>query len=289
MKDNNKHKAQNKSFLENSAYSPKLEVKWEKSKDDIWNDMFDALPEKKTKKGRIISINVVRYVAAVVLLAILIPSVMRFYSKTVVCPNASRITCYLPDGSEVILNAGSELSYNPLWWKFSRKVNFSGEGFFKVKKGEKFMVESNHGVTSVLGTSFNIYSRGTDYKVTCVTGKVKVEAKKIEAKQAILTPNEKVEISSKRKTVRKLKVKPESSTAWMKNKFVFTSEPIKNVLNEISRQYNIKIVYSSDLNHSYTGNFAKHKDVDQVLNLVCRPFGIKFVKTPENEIHIKTN
>ena len=45
---------------------------------------------------------------------------------------AENTAVVLPDNSEVILNADSQLSYNEKKWDKKRKVNLNGEAFFKV-------------------------------------------------------------------------------------------------------------------------------------------------------------
>ena len=79
----------------------------------------------------------------------------------------------LPDNSIVTLRGGSELSYAPYWWFADRSLQFEGEAFFDVEKGSSFTVQSDNGVTQVLGTSFSIYANDENYEVFCKTGKVK--------------------------------------------------------------------------------------------------------------------
>ncbi len=46
------------------------------------------------------------------------------------------------------------------------------EGFFKVQKGNKFIVHTPAGDVEVMGTSFNVFAREEASKVSCVTGKL---------------------------------------------------------------------------------------------------------------------
>ncbi|MEL7006699.1 MAG: FecR domain-containing protein, partial [Bacteroidota bacterium] len=82
----------------------------------------------------------------------------------------------LSDGSEVKMNAASVLSYNTKDWDKKRTLNLSGEAFFKVQKGATFVVETANGDVQVLGTSFNVKSRGNVLNVACYTGKVEVRS-----------------------------------------------------------------------------------------------------------------
>ena len=70
---------------------------------------------------------------------------------------------HLPDGTSVVLNANSTLSVPSDWQAgTSRQVKLVGEAFFEVKHTEsndKFIVETEKGVVTVLGTKFNVQER----------------------------------------------------------------------------------------------------------------------------------
>ncbi len=65
----------------------------------------------------------------------------------------------LPDGSSVILNAMSSISYEGDW-KEERKVQLSGKALFNMTKGATFEVITDDYVTTVLGTSFDVSYNG---------------------------------------------------------------------------------------------------------------------------------
>ncbi|NJO91798.1 MAG: FecR domain-containing protein [Chloroflexia bacterium] len=184
MKDSFNHTDFEKEFF------AKTKIHYSKSKEEVWSELDAKLG--KTKQAKVIKVNfkkIISYSAAAVLIvSIGIFSFIRYYSINVYCPNGQHSAITLPDGSKVTLNANSQLSYHPYWWKYSRKLDFSGEAFFEVTKGDKFSVVSKNGTTSVLGTSFNIFARDNDYRVHCITGKVKVE--KENSGVIILTQNE---------------------------------------------------------------------------------------------------
>lgn len=220
-------------------------------------------------------------IAASVIILLGIVGFLGFYTKTINTGNGEHLTATLPDHSTVTLNAQSTLKYHPYWWFVSRKVDFSGEGFFEVTKGKKFEVTSSNGKTAVLGTSFNIYSRNSDYKVTCFTGKVKVVSPS--SKEVVLTPEYHAEIGQNGDiAVTKLE-NPDSATGWIDNMFNFTSTPLRVVFNEIGRQYGVSVESDFKDEFVYTGYFSKDKSVDTVLNLICKPFGLTFVKKSDKQ------
>jgi len=86
----------------------------------------------------------------------------------------------LSDGSSVLLQPNSKLSYPKIFTGNERKVYLSGEGFFEISKNPKkpFFVYANEIVTKVVGTSFRVkaYSDQPDVEVLVRTGKVRVKS-----------------------------------------------------------------------------------------------------------------
>lgn len=65
--------------------------------------------------------------------------------------------------------------------------------------------------------------------------------------------------------------------------FIFTAASLKSVLQEIERQYNIKIKTQPDFDFTYTGNFNKSISEKEVLDLVCTTLELKFEVKPNGE------
>lgn len=253
----------------------KLTVEWGESKEDIWAKMEAQLPNA-TPAGKVIVMKRPIFqcaVAAVLLVLLGSTAFMRFYTEWSLVPAGEHRIVELPDHSKIQLNAGSEISYHPYWWAFSREVKFEGEAYFEVEKGSRFQVESENGTTTVLGTSFNIYARDINYRVTCLTGKVKV-ANADQSSKVLLLPNEKAELVSNE--LKKQAVEAGQDISWTSNRFTFTNRPLQEVFEEIERQYDVTIDLPGNLSFSYSGNFDKNIDVKQVLGYVCRPFNLNF-------------
>lgn len=264
-----------------------LQIQYNKSKEDVWAAINKNIKNKPVKTHRLnISRTRMIWAAAMITLLVGLGVVLRFYHYTVQAKSGQIVNFFLPDGSEVTLSPGTEAAYYPLWWTYSRNVTLNGEAFFKVQKGNKFSVKSKKGITTVVGTSFDIYARPDNYRVVCYTGKVRVKARK-SRKKIILTPGEKAEIDNKGNiTFSKEKITGRY-VAWINNQFVFTSEPLQSVFNEISRRYNISIAFEKAVKGNYTGNFSSDIPVEHALSIVCKPFGLSFKKSGERKFIIK--
>lgn len=259
---------------------PKIDLTYERSKDDVWqsltlameNSKVTALPPKRYLNQVWVRISV----AAILVVGLGLGSFFRLYTKTIHSATGKHYLAMLPDGSTAVMNAGSILKYKPYWWYFNREVVFEGEAFFKVRKGKKFEVVSQLGSTSVLGTSFNIYARKGSYTVTCYTGKVRVVSTN-NSHSLDIEPSEQASIN-RDGTMKLSRVEMVSEEApWMNDMFFFTGTPMNLVFEEIERQYGVTIEAGDAITSmQYTGNFTRSLAADDVLKMVCRPYGLSF-------------
>jgi len=265
----------------------KVEIPVFKPKEEVWKTISSSLGAEVPTRKIFLNQRIILGIAASLLVLAGILSFLRFYTQTISNPAGQHQMATLSDGSTVELNAGSALTYHPYWFTFSRKLQFEGEGFFQVEKGKQFTVESQLGKTIVLGTSFNIYSRSEEYKVFCQTGKVKVVSTK--NSEAILVPGQMAEVGQLGKIKVSENITPEEPMSWRDNMFNFVAAPIQTVFEEIERQYNITITNTLETELYYTGHFSREKPVEEVLSLICKPFGINFVKKSENKYLVTQN
>ena len=258
---------------------PDLDLSFSKSKEDVWRELSHAIDSKQTD-SLVVKQSARMWYPMAASIAILLGMALfgRLYTKEIRSDVGQHITAVLPDGSKLTLNAGSGVSYHPLWWRFDRKVKLQGEAFFEVKKGKQFDVVSNNGVTTVLGTSFNIYARNNNYQVTCYSGKVRVVSL-VNGHAMNITPGEQASLNSDG-SIRLAKLKDtKAPVSWMNNMFVFTATPLNLVFEEIERQYAVTIGFHEEIEYLYTGNFSRNQSLEQVLQMVCRPYGLDFRKT----------
>jgi hypothetical protein len=61
------------------------------------------------------------------------------------------------------------------------------------------------------------------------------------------------------------------------------------VINEISRQYNISISSKVTREYFYTGYFSKDRSPEDVLDFICKPFGLTFARISGDEYEIYQN
>lgn len=278
----------------------KIEPKWKKSSGEIWADHFERLTSAATEEIREERGIVIKggfshfrryalyYAAAAIIVLLITPLV---YTKNISALRGEHISHTLPDGSEVTINAQSELSYRPLLWYVSRGVKMDGEILFKVKKGSDFIVNSSNGKVRVLGTTFNVISRDSRYEVTCIEGRVEVSAKTGEAerRRVVISGGEGVELMENEGLMNIPANEVVSSISWTQNSFYFTAVPLRDVLDEVARQYNVELRLDSEEEMIYTGNFSGSTSLEEVLEIVTLPFSLKIEKGEKGYLLHKEN
>jgi ferric-dicitrate binding protein FerR (iron transport regulator) len=276
-----KHLHINDLSKESERFFAKGKVAWKKAEAEVWAELESKISADPEVKRVSMKPLLVRWsVAAMLAILIGLSGFVFFYSKTIECAPGQKLLAELPGGSTVDLNSGSALKYFPLKWRVQQKVFFEGEAFFNVQKGKKFSVVSENGITTVLGTTFNVYAREENYRVTCLSGLVEVVSN--DNKPVLLHPNHHVELENG-KLVMKTNYKSEKAIDWKLNQFYFTGRPLEEVFREIERQYNVQIQFQSGINsRRFSSNFSKPNRVEDVLDYVCKSMKLKFVKQSEN-------
>jgi ferric-dicitrate binding protein FerR (iron transport regulator) len=244
MKGSDKHIDFNNNPDSHAEFFSNTKIGWDKSREEIWVEMEKKLGNAAAieETAGLIRLQWVRYAVAALFLAFAaIAIVMQVYVKKVIVPEGQHAEVMLPGNSSVKLNAASVITYKPLKWVLERKVTLDGEAFFEVEPGRKFEVVSSMGTTAVMGTIFNIYARDTVYEVTCITGKVGVSGSVTENTVMIL-PGEKVSLYVSGNINIDRDINAFETVSWIEGRLSFTSAPLHEVFDEISRQFGVVIV-----------------------------------------------
>lgn len=179
----------------------------------------------------------------------------------------------LPDHSKVWLNALSSLTYNTnLTKQNSRNVKLIGEAYFEVAKDKAhpFVVESRDQSIQVLGTHFNIDSYADEPVVTTtlLEGAVKLIPRTNGLNPVVLKPGQKSTLSGKNFTISIVDVDDE--IAWKDGQFVFNNEGLEAIMREVSRWYNVDVIYDNDSlkKELFWGSISRFEKVTDVLHML---------------------
>lgn len=137
-------------------------------------------------------------------------------------PLGAQTRLRLPDGTLVVLNAGSRLVYPQDFGVDNREVELSGEGYFEVERNEKlpFHVQTPSLLVRGLGTKFNFrdYPNDEEAVVSLLEGKVALDNRLRTEAEMILLPNEQVTLDKAEKCMKKELTKVKNSLGWTSGK-----------------------------------------------------------------------
>ncbi len=244
--------------------APAYDVHGELSK--LKNKIHGASEQKETKT--IWMQPVFRYAVAASVTALVVVAyfILRSPLTTVITAPGQQEIVLLPDGSEVKMNAASLLSFNEDTWEEKRELTLEGEAFFQVMKGSSFTVNTDYGAVTVLGTSFNVRTRGDKLEVVCYTGKVNVTSSNADKD---LLPGDGVRIE--RGAVTSTWQKPEAEEPdWMQGMTVFGDPgvPLAEAIEELSNIFGIAVKEESYPDTLIFRGTIPHSNVEAALKIV---------------------
>ncbi|SEL39118.1 FecR family protein [Parapedobacter koreensis] len=184
----------------------------------------------------------------------------------------------LPDGTKVWLNTASSLHYPVAFIGAVRNVQLAGEAYFEVEPDalKPFIVEANGSTVKVLGTHFNVsaYADQQETTTTLVEGAVDVFKN---GKSVALKPGQQAVVDELTGAIRQSQVNVHSVIAWKEGYFRFDNESISDIINKISRWYDIdSVAYHRQFTDRFTGTFQRSKQVSQLFSNLEKLAPIKF-------------
>jgi transmembrane sensor len=217
------------------------------------------------------------------------------------CKPGERKSFQFPDGTQVILNAGSEIYLNDQYAKNTREVFLKGEAFFEVQHNAEvpFIVHTASMDVKALGTAFNVksYNEEGRTEAVLVRGLVEVTLKKDNNRKLLLHPDEKVMwreekgnngvSGSAAMNLELAKVQPVKKSdngdvkeiAWVQNNLAFEDESFDEIAYQLNRWYNVNIHFESNdiRQYHFTATFKKEK-IEQVLEILraSKKFNYRF-------------
>jgi ferric-dicitrate binding protein FerR (iron transport regulator) len=203
-------------------------------------------------------------------------------------PAGMKRTKILPDGSKVVLNSRSSITYLEEFSEHKREISVVGEAFFEVSKDSSrpFIVNTGGVSTTAVGTSFNVYYRPSEglAEVSLATGIVQVSANNIMMKN--LEPGDRLLYDLTIGSFSMEKYDVLETFGWKDGILYFKKAGIDQVIQRLEDWYGVEIVMQGKTNSEknknwiYTGMFE-----DQSLDNVLK--GISYVKNFTYEINGK--
>lgn len=197
--------------------------------------------------------------------------------NTLTTPRGRQFKLALPDGSLIWLNSSSSIRFPNYFAGNERSVEVTGEVYMEIAKNpsKPFRVLAKGAYVEVLGTHFNIkaYKDEPVVKTTLLEGKVKVLSGK---SIALLKPGQQAQITGDQLNVID-GVDMDAAIAWKNGIIAFTQSDIKEILRQVSRWYDVDVVYKGDIKvQELRGRVPRNIPLSDVLTALEMSSGLKF-------------
>lgn len=249
---------------------------------NLW-DKIDAETKVEEKETAVVrSIGRRRWMSIAAAACIGLVAFFALYNPTttVSIGNGEHLAYTLPDNSKVELNADSKLTFKAGDFDGDRIVNLEGEAFFEVEKGQSFKVITPNGMIEVLGTSFNVNARNGGLAVDCRTGKVLVTAK---GSEQTLTKGLGTKLNANKSALETAyETDIDRQIGWRNGEFYLEMIPFTQAIEELERQFAIKIECDSSLKNKVGSYSFRTDDLKQAMQNVSFPLNADFEINGEN-------
>jgi len=290
------HKKENKTYFEqikkiseekkylNQLKKVDINKNWTKFQDSI-NEKTELSPDYSfLQKNRLY----ITRIAAAILLLMLTGTILYFVKfKTVsqvqqVSSILENTEVKLSDGSTILLNKGSALSYPEKLNRRRREVKLTGEAYFEVTKTERspFYVYLKNTTVQVLGTSFNIKEKESGLvEVYVLTGKVSFfeTGKKSDAIQ--LDAGQKGIFDSSIGRFEKGTFDSENFLFWKTRNLSFVNQHLAIVFKDLEKSFGTRIVVKNrDILQNKFTSYCEGQELEDILNELSILFNINYYK-----------
>jgi len=260
---------------------------------------ISGLPYMARKAARwTMRIAAILFVPAVIGLSALIStnrSISRITWSEITVPDGQTREITLPDGSDIVLNSGSRLTFPSKFSKKSRDVFFDGEVFAKVEKDAKrpFIIHSRGIDVKVFGTTFDFKSYDyADYaELLLLDGSVRMDVEKDGAvREYTLKPGNLIQYQRSTGEVDRKDINVRNYKPFNEDRSVhFYNIPMKEIALELEKRFKTRIVIKdAKLEQTkFLAFFTDNETLDDIIDSFCADNTITATRS-ENIIFLQT-
>lgn len=206
----------------------------------------------------------------------------------IVVPPGQRANLTLSDGTNVWLNACSEMTYPASFSEETRHVSLKGEAYFDVSKDAKhpFVVQTKKCDIKVLGTKFNVQADESDceFSAALLEGSIELTNRMKSGPSIRLTPMQKAEWTGGRMVVDS--IRNLDNYRWKEGLICFEDIRFADLMKRFEKTYDIRIVIQNKRLHDYkcSGKCRVSDGVDFILQVLQRSTRFTFSRSDDNTI-----
>ena len=194
--------------------------------------------------------------------------------KATMVSSGKRTRITLSDGTIVVLDAGSSLTYPERFDGATRDVSLHGEGYFEVTSEAKrpFIVRARTARIQVLGTRFNVRSwgRNRQVEVAVVEGSVGVGSVAAGSQQVVLNAGLASVVPDDGVPTPARPVDVDAYLDWMRDELVFVDRPLGEVIDRLERWHGVRFqVADPDLVRERVTVHLPERDLTKAMSVIA--------------------
>jgi transmembrane sensor len=186
----------------------------------------------------------------------------------------------LPDGTQVILNDNSELSYSSYFGESNREVLLTGEASFDVTHdaSRPFIVRTGKVSTKVLGTVFNISAYPNQNQITVTVSRGSVEVSNDQQVYGKITPDQQISVNATTYDFVKKDTRAEEEMAWQSNFLILDDVTLEVAALRIGKKFNANITFQNPelKTCKFYGSFLNDETLTDILTMMSAVLHITY-------------
>lgn len=170
---------------------------------------------------------------------------------------------HLTDGSRIVLNANSHLTYS---WSDSDgsgqniDIHLEGEAWFDIEphtgdNSRILRVHTRDGIVEVTGTVFVVQTSPNETRAILEEGEVRVQMPNNDSSKIdklTLKPGEMAQLIPEANEIKRTKVNPKVYTSWISDVWTFEQTPLSQIAERIETVFGVKVKISTTDLHNKT-------------------------------------
>ena len=210
--------------------------------------------------------------------------------QSIYVPTGQRVNITLSDGTNVWLNACSEMTYPASFSEDIRRVSLKGEAYFDVSKDVEhpFVVQTKKCDIKVLGTEFNVRvneaESDCEFSAALLEGSIELTNKMEPGPSIRLAPMQKAELKGDKMVVDS--ISDLDDYRWKEGLICFEDIRFADLMKRFEKTYDIRIVIQNKSLHDYkcSGKCRVSDGVDFILQVLQRSTRFTFSRSDDNTI-----
>lgn len=264
--------------------------------DNAWDKLLTRFEKEnlipEIGKKRSISLSFIVRIAAMFIIAVGLTITGKYIiSQNLTAPSQTVTTSAfqknlrveLSDGSVIVLNRNSKLTFPEKFERETRQISLSGEAFCEIAPDadRPFIIDAGKAEVTVLGTSFNVKTnnRNNEVEVLVETGKVLVSSSNGDHEITLEPGN----IGTVNNSNASLSVNNDLNyRSWNTEVLTYEGESLEKAIRDLNQVYNINIIAKDEniLQRRINSTFYK-QPADTILSIICRSFSLTYEKSGE--------